>query len=303
MRKKLIGFIATLLLISLLSACGIGSSGDGDKEIVIGGKPWTEQFILPHIIGQYLEANTDFSVQYETGLGEVAVLTPAIDDGDIDVYVEYTGTGLEAVLNEQAKEGESSDSVLKRVRKGYEEEFNVTWLKPLGFENTYTLAYHPDSGYDAETFSDLVEVSKNEDMLFGAPHAFYEREGDGYEAMIDTYPFEFSDTKPLDANVMYEAVNNQEVDLIPAFTTDGRIERYNLGTTKDNKGFFPKYDAVPLVRMETLEKYPDLEEAINGLAGKISEEEMQEMNAKVDIDGMKAEDVAEEFLKEKGLIE
>ncbi|WP_369404809.1 glycine betaine ABC transporter substrate-binding protein [Piscibacillus salipiscarius] len=231
------------------------------------------------------------------------MITPAIDKGDIDVYVEYTGTGLEAVLKEQAKEGESSESVLKRVREGYEEKFNVTWLQPLGFENTYTLAYHQDAGYNAETFSDLVDISKNQEMSFGAPHAFYEREGDGYEAMIETYPFEFSRKDSLDANVMYEAVHNKEVDLIPAFTTDGRIERYNLQTTTDDKGFFPKYDAVPLVRMETLEKHPDLKGVINELAGQISEKEMQEMNAKVDIDNMKPEEVAKQFLQDKGLID
>ncbi|PKR77256.1 glycine/betaine ABC transporter substrate-binding protein [Halalkalibacillus sediminis] len=308
MKKNIAVLFTAILLIGLLSACGVlGGGSDSDSEsggtVTIGGKPWTEQYILPYIIGIHLEENTDFDVQYEEGLGEVAILTPAIDDGDIDVYVEYTGTGLEAVLNEQAEEGESADSVYDRVKEGYEEEFNVTWLEPLGFENTYTLAYHPDSGYDADTYSDLVETSKNEDMIFGAPHAFYEREGDGYDAMLEVYPFEFTETESLDANVMYEALESQEVDLIPAFTTDGRIERYNLETTEDDQGFFPKYDAVPLVRQEALDENPGLKEAINELAGQISEEEMQEMNARVDIDGDEHQTVAREFLKEKGIIE
>ncbi|SEQ41452.1 glycine betaine ABC transporter substrate-binding protein [Piscibacillus halophilus] len=300
-KRKRLFFMISILFVSLLAACG--SSGSDEGTIKIGGKPWTEQYILPQIVGQYIEAHTDLDVQYEDGLGEVAVITPAIDQGDIDIYVEYTGTGLEAVLNEQAEERESSESVFQRVKEGYEEKFNVTWLEPLGFENTYTLAYHPDADYDAQTFSDLVEVSQNQEMSFGAPHPFYEREGDGYDAMIETYPFDFSRTDSLDPNVMYEAVYNKEVDLIPAFTTDGKIERYGLQATTDDLGFFPKYDAAPLIRMETLENHPELEDVINELAGQISEEEMQEMNAKVDIDDMKAEVVAEEFLKGKGLID
>jgi glycine betaine/choline ABC-type transport system substrate-binding protein len=192
--------------------------------------------------------------------------------------------------------------VLERVREGYEKKYGVTWLEPLGFENTYTLAYTKDKTYNAKTYSDLVEASKSEEMLYGAPHAFYERPGDGYDAMVEVYPFKFAETESLDPNVMYEAVKQGDVDVIPAFTTDGRIERFDLAITKDDLGFFPKYDAAPLVRQETLKQYPELQEALNGLSGKISVEDMQKMNARVDIDGDKAEDVAHDFLVEKGLI-
>lgn len=300
MKKRIIGL--ALIASIALAGCGNTSNGDASDPIIVAGKPWTEQFILPHILGQYIEANTDYTVEYEEGLGEVAILTPAIEKGDIDVYVEYTGTGLQSVLGEDLKQGESSEKVLERVRAGYEEKFDVTWLEPLGFENTYTLAYKKDQPYNATTYSDLVEASKSEEMVFGAPHAFYERPGDGYDAMVEVYPFNFTDKKSLDPNVMYEAVKKGDVDVIPAFTTDGRIERFDLAITEDDLGFFPKYDAVPIVREETLEKYPELEDALNGLAGKISVEDMQKMNARVDIDGVKAEDVARDFLIEKGLI-
>ena len=120
---------------------------------------------------------------------------------------------------------------------------------------------------------------------------------------MKTYPFSFADTKSLDPNLMYEAVKNGDVDLIPAFTTDSRIQLFDLATTSDDLGFFPKYDAAPVVRMETLEKFPELESVLNELAGKISEEDMLKMNARVDVDKEKAEDVARDFLIEKGLIE
>ncbi|GKW46248.1 glycine betaine ABC transporter substrate-binding protein [Planococcus sp. NCCP-2050] len=299
MKKSLLGM--ALLTSAVLAGCGSGSSES--EPIVIGGKPWTEQYILPHILGQYIEANSEYTVEYEDGLGEVSILTPALEKGDIDLYVEYTGTGLKDVLKEEAVSGQSSEEVLDRVRKGYEENLDATWLEPLGFENGYTLAFSKDSGYDAATYSDLAEISKTEEMSFGAPHPFYERQGDGYDDMIATYPFEFSATESFDPAIMYEAVKNGDVDVIPAFTTDSRIGLFDLETTEDDLSFFPKYDAAPVVRLEALEEYPELEEVLNGLAGQITEEEMLAMNAKVDVDQEVASDVAREFLMEKGLIE
>ena len=299
MKKRMVG----LALFASIALVGCGSNSGDDEPIVISGKQFTEQYLLPQILGQYVESKTDYEVEYKEGLGEVAILTPALEQGDIDVYVEYTGTGLQSVLEEKLEQGESSESILKRVRAGYEEKFGVSWLEPLGFENTYTLAYSEDQPYNAETYSDLVEASKSEEIVFGAPHAFYERPGDGYDAMVEVYPFDFAETESLDPNVMYEAVKQGDVDVITAFTTDGRIERFNLAITADDKGFFPKYDAAPLVRQETLETYPQLEDVLNELAGKITLEDMQKMNARVDIDGEKPEDVAHDFLIEKGLIE
>ncbi|PKH10792.1 MULTISPECIES: glycine betaine ABC transporter substrate-binding protein [Planomicrobium] len=300
MKKELIGVFAAGALI--LAGCG-STGGEESEPIVIGGKPWTEQYILPHILGQYIEANSDYTVEYEEGLGEVSILTPALEQGDIDLYVEYTGTGLKDVLKQESEPGQSSEEVLQRVREGYEEELGATWLEPLGFENGYTLAYSKDSGYDAETYSDLAEISQSEDMSFGAPHPFYERQGDGYDDLIATYPFEFSATESFDPAIMYEAVSNGEVDVIPAFTTDSRIGLFDLETTEDDLSFFPKYDAAPVVRLEALEQYPELEDLLNELAGQISEEEMLAMNARVDVDQDQPQDIARDFLIEKGLIE
>ena len=302
MKKKAIGVLGTSALAMVLAGCG-STGGEESEPIVIGGKPWTEQYILPHILGQYIEANSDYTVEYEDGLGEVSILTPALEQGDIDLYVEYTGTGLKDVLKQESEPGQSSEEVLQRVREGYEEEVDATWLEPLGFENGYTLAYSKDSGYDAETYSDLAEISQSEDMSFGAPHPFYERQGDGYDDLIATYPFEFSATDSFDPAIMYEAVNNGEVDVIPAFTTDSRIGLFDLETTEDDLSFFPKYDAAPVVRLEALEQYPELEDLLNELAGQISEEEMLAMNARVDVDQDQPQDIARDFLIEKGLIE
>lgn len=301
MKKSVLGILLASAVV--LSGCsGSGADGENAEPIVIGGKPWTEQYILPQILGQYIEANSNYKVEYEEGLGEVAILTPALEQGDIDLYVEYTGTGLKDVLKEESVPGQSSEEVLERVRKGYEETLKATWLEPLGFENGYTLAFSKDKGYEAKTYSELAEISKKEEMTFGAPHPFYERKGDGYNDMVKTYPFNFTELESFDPAIMYEAVKNGEVDVIPAFTTDSRIGLFDLETTEDDMSFFPKYDAAPVVRLEALEEYPELEEVLNGLAGQISEEEMLAMNARVDQDQEIASDVARDFLIEKGLI-
>ncbi|TKD68717.1 glycine betaine ABC transporter substrate-binding protein [Pseudalkalibacillus hwajinpoensis] len=289
-------------IVMVLAACGGDSGSEESDPIVISGKPWTEQYILPHLLAEYIKANSDYEVEVDAGVGEVNILQQALVDGDIDMYVEYTGTGLEAVLKESADSSESADEIFKRVKKGYKDEYNLVWLEPLGFENGYTLALTEETneGLNAETFSDLI--AKSEQMVFGAPHAFYERE-DGYETLVNAYGFNFKGTESLDPNIMYDALNEGEVDVIPAFTTDGRIARFNLVTTKDDKQFFPPYYAAPVVRQEVLDSHPDLEKVVNEFAGNISEEEMAEMNAKVDMDGKEPEDVAVEFLKNKGLID
>ncbi|MBW3114527.1 MULTISPECIES: glycine betaine ABC transporter substrate-binding protein [Bacillaceae] len=297
MKKTLQPFILLIVLSIVIAGCG---NNGGKDTITVSGKMWTEQFILTQMMAELLKEKTDLDVKVEEGLGEVSILTPALEKGDIDVYVEYTGTGLEAVLKEQAKKGASADEILSQVKKGYEKKFDVTWLKPLGFENTYTLAYTEDQDFDAKTFSDLVPLSK--ELSFGAPHQFYEREGDGYDAFSKAYGFEFKEKESFDPNIMYEAVKNGDVDIIPAFTTDGRIQRYNLKTTTDDKGFFPPYDAAPIIRQEVLKEHPEVEKVLNELAGKISEEEMSELNAKVDMDKQDPKDVARDFLISKGLI-
>lgn len=295
--KKLLGTVF-LVVVLLLSACG-----GGNKEIVIGGKPWTEQIILPHILGIYIEAKTDIKVKYEESLGEVSIMTPAIEKGEIDLYVEYTGTGLMDVLKEDTESGESAESVYNRVKKGYEEELGVTWLKPLGFENTYTLAYSKENNqYNISTYSELAELSHSGEMVFGGPHAFYELPSNGYDDLVEEYGFNFVSSEGLDPNIMYDAVKSGNVDVIPALSTDARVALFEFETLEDDLGFFPKYEASPIIRMETLEEYPELEETINELADQITEDDMMIMNSRVDIDDEKPEEVARDFLIDKGLI-
>jgi osmoprotectant transport system permease protein len=294
---------ASLLLIPIAAVAlffGL-RAGNSDDTVVIAGKKWTEQYILPYIISEYVKDKTDYNVEVREGLGETPIMTEAIKKGDIDMYVEYTGTGLLTILKEKYRPEDTADEIYDKVKKGYSDKYKLEWLKPLGFENTYAMALNEENykKLGVKTISQLAP--KSDQITFGGPSDFFERE-DGYAPFVKTYNLNFKDTRSLDPNLMYTAVKEGEVDAIPAYTTDGRLVRFHLGVLKDDKKFFPPYYAAPVIRQDTLKKFPKLKNVINGLEGKISEKEMAEMNARVDLDKKDPRDVAREFLQQKGLI-
>ncbi|PLS17285.1 glycine/betaine ABC transporter [Bacillus sp. M6-12] len=275
--------------------------GAEDNTVVVAGKKFTEQYILPYIISEYVKEKTDYNVEVREGLGETPIMTQAAENGDVDIFVEYTGTGLMTILKEKYNPDDTPDAIYEKVKKGYSEELGLEWMKPLGFENTYALAFNPETYKQlrVKTISEMAPIASQ--ITFGGPTDFYERE-DGFPGLSKTYNLQFNEKRSLDPNLMYTAVKEGEVDAIPAFTTDGRIVRFNLKTVKDDKKFFPPYYAAPVVRKEALEEFSELKDVVNQLGDKISEEEMAEMNAKVDLDKEEPRDVAREFLKKKGLI-
>lgn len=316
--KKLLILFAALALV--LSACsntvntgGNGNSAKGNTSktnsgnkkkagpIVISGKPWTEQRILPYILADYIKAKTKYPVKVREGVGETDVLQQAITQGKIDMYVEYTGTGYLEVLKKKFKRSQSAQKIYQMTKKGYEKKYHLTWTAPLGFQNTYAITVRKSTAkkYHLKNSTDITKYSNK--FIFGAPATFYGR-ADGFKYMTDAYNYHFKRHVSLKPGLMYEALQKGQVDVIPAFTTDARIDLYHLATTKDNKHIFPPYYAAPVVRMDTLKAYPKLKGVLNSLKGKISVKEMRQMNGEVDIHHKKPENVAKKFLKDKGLI-
>ncbi|WP_347451384.1 glycine betaine ABC transporter substrate-binding protein [Acetoanaerobium noterae] len=295
MKRILAGLILTAVLLTL-TAC----SSQEPKTVVIASKPHSEQYILAEMLSLLIENHTDIKVEKKLGIGGgTSNIHPAMLSGDFDIYPEYTGTGLLFVLKENLIT--DSDELYKRVQDRYLEEYNIKWLGLYGFNNTYALAVKESTAqtYNLETYDDLALASK--DLVFGAEYDFFERD-DGYEALKDAYGFEFKDTKEMDIGLKYEAIGSDEVDVINAFSTDGLIKQYNLKVLEDNKNFFPAYQAATLIRKETLDKYPEIEEVLEKLTGQISDDEMIQMNYQVEKENMDPRDVAEQFLKAKGLI-
>lgn len=295
MLKKLAA--VTLGIIITMSLVGCGSSG---KKIVIASKPMTEQYILAEMLTQLIESNTDIKVEKKLGIGGgTSNIQPAMEKGDIDIYPEYTGTGWLFVLKKDLIN--DPNKLYEEVKKEYENKYKIKWLGLYGFNDTFAIAIKKSTAdkLDIDTYSDLA--SKGKDLKFGAEYDFYERE-DGFKGLEKTYGFKFKDKTELDIGLKYDAINGDKVDVINAFSTDAMLKTYDLKVLKDDKNFFPSYYATTLVREETLKKYPELESVLNKLEGKISNDEMIQMNYEVEKEKKDPKEVAKEFLKGKGLL-
>ena len=294
----------TLLLLSILFSMSItGCSSFWEKDnntVVIGGKNFTEQDILVYMMKGIIEEKTDIKVKAKAYLGGTNVVSQAIDRGDLDIYAEYTGTALVSVLGEEYSPSDP-EVVYERVKTIYDAKKQIVWLKPFGFNNTYTLSMRTEqaNALGIETFSDLAKQSAA--LRLGATHEFLERI-DGYKNVKAVYNMQFSSPAGMDPGLTYTACRDSNVDVIDAFSTDGRILAFNLKVLADDKKVFPPFYAAPIIRADTLKKHPEIGETLNLLAGKLTNEEMMTLNAKVDLEGKSPQVVANEWLKAKGLI-
>jgi len=294
------GILAVVLIVALsLVGCSAKDKGAAGDKVIIGGKNFTEQSILVYLMAGVVEAKTDLKVEVKPWLGGTMVASKALDAGELDIYAEYTGTALTVQLAQPPMS--DPDAVYAKVSKAYDKDKNITWLKPFGFNNTYTLTMRKAEAakLGIETFSDLIKEAPN--LSMASEPEFLERE-DGYKGLQKAYGIKFKKTSALDAGLMYGAVKDGKADVCPAYATDGRIVAFDLKVLKDDKKFFPPYYAAPIVRKDTLAKHPELATALNSLAGKLDDTIMQQLNAKVDLDKKSAESVAKEWLKAQGLI-
>ena len=302
--------LAALLVIALLMLAGcpreeapIGEPGvpaPGGKEIVIGSKNFTEQVIIGEIMAQVLEHHLGVKVDRKFNLGGTFVCFSALKQGDLDLYADYTGTGLTAVLEREVMR--DADEVYDVVKEAYEAEFGLTWLEPFGFNNTYALTMRRADAerLNIKTISDLVPHAS--EMVMGCTYEFLERP-DGYPGLKDTYGLRFKGTRGMDAGLTYRAAASEAVDVIDGFATDGRIPAFDLVILDDDRGFFPPYHAAPVVRMDVLERNPQIAEALNRLAGMIDDDTMRDMNYRVDEKNERPRDVAQEFLTAAGILQ
>ena len=293
-KKQIFTSHVLLLITSMLSGC-IFIEKD---SLRLGSRNNTESIILSNIMGQLIEDKLGIEVLYKENLGGSNVVWNAMTNGLIDVIPDYTGTIVVTYYHEEPGTAEETLAATKRLVKND----GIVALDTFGFNNTYTLALDEAKAEElgVETFSDFAKYSK--DFSLGAVFEFIDRP-DGLPGFQKEYNIEFKNVKGMDHGMMYRSISAGEVDVINSYTTDGQLQTHGLRVLEDDKSYFPPYHALPLVREETLKEYPELEEVLLLLAGKIDEEAMQIMNGKVDNDGMLVERVAQEFLIESGLIE
>lgn len=293
--KKGITFLVLLCMALGLTACG------KQEAIKIASKPMTEQYILTEIIAQLIEAKTDYKVEITKGVGGGTTnIHPALLKGEFDLYPEYTRTAWLNVLKKEEME-KDDDKLYEQLLEEYD-ALGLTWTGLYGFSNTYGLAVRQETAeqYGLSTYSDLAAASG--ELIFGGNPDYIELET-GYSRLCEAYHMEFKDTKQMEIALKYEALKNGEVDVINAFTTDAQLAANDLVLLTDDSVFFETFDAGTVVRKEALEQYPELKGVLEKLNGLISEEEMQQMNYEVEVNGKEDKEVAKQFLEEKGLLD
>jgi osmoprotectant transport system substrate-binding protein len=291
-----IGFFL-LAVFALLFAGGCGKRGG--EPIVVGSKNFTEQIVLAELFAQQIEAHSALRVERRLNLGGTFICHDALVSGKIDLYPEYTGTALTAVLNDPPQNDPAE--VFRRVQAEYGARFNVEVMPPLGFNNTFAMVVR---GEDADklhlrTISDVAPYAPKWRAGFG--YEFMERP-DGYRGWVAAYGLHFAgEPRILDLGLLYRALADKQVDLVAGNSTDGVIASLHMVVLEDDRHYFPPYEAVPLVRRATLEKHPEVRGAIGALVGKISVDQMRQMNYAVDGEHRDPADVVREFRKENGL--
>lgn len=291
--------LSFVVLITAIVVVACNGGKDSAGRIKVASKPFTEQYILGEMYALMLE-DRGFKVERKLNLGTTPVIQTGLKNGEIDLYPEYTGTGLTTVL--KLPPSSESKQVFDTVAKGYKEKYNLVWLEPAPMNNTWALAM---TGEDAEKFgiktiSDLVSLA-SELVLIGTS-TFGARE-DGLPGLKQVYGnLEFKQIKVVDPGLRYQGLQDGQGDVVVAFGTDGEISAFNLVVLEDDKKFFPVYQVAPVVRQKTLDKYPGIRDALNSISPLLTDEVMQRLNYEVSGKQREPADVARKFLIQQGLI-
>ena len=298
LKKILISLIA-LITATVLSFIPSIAPMMNTKHLVVAGKLGPEPEILINMYKELIEANSDIKVKLEPNFGKTSFLYEALKNKQIDIYPEFSGTITSSLLKNQVKVSNAPLEVYEAAREGILNQDKLVYLKPMEYQNTYALAVKKDyaNKYDLKTISDLSKVEDS--AVAGFTLEFNDRD-DGNKGLKSLYKLELN-VKTLEPNLRYQAINGGNVQIVDAYSTDSELIEYDLVVLEDDKQLFPPYQGAPLMRKDTLEKYPELKEILNKLAGQISAEEMSLMNYQVKVDKRSASEVAHEYLVNKGL--
>ncbi|HEM4766148.1 TPA: ABC transporter permease/substrate-binding protein [Streptococcus suis] len=296
----------TILLALLVTLFTVGASyvpmlNFSTKQLVIAGKLGAEPEILINMYKLLIEDRTDIKVETKPNFGKTSFLYEALKSGSIDIYPEYTGTITSTLLKDSPTDlSTNPEEVYTYAKEAILEQDGLMYLAPMAFQNTYALAVTEDYAQDhgIEKISDLAKVQQT--AVAGFSLEFNDRE-DGNIGLKNLYNLQLN-VKTMEPALRYEAIKSGNVQIIEAYSTDSKVVTYKLKILEDDKQLFPPYQAAPLLSKETLEKYPELEQVLGALVGKISTEEMTQMNYAVDVEGKSAEQVAREYLEQEGLL-
>ncbi len=290
------------IIVVMLAGCSLPGLASTSKDTLkIGSLGTSESQILAEMLSILIERETDASTDLVTHLGSSIVQHQGMLRGDLDITsTRYTGTDLSGALGMDPIT--DPEKALNTVSREFKDRFNQTWANPYGFENSYSVAVTTDFAEEnnIETISDLEAYAG--ELRFGVDNAWINRKGDGYEGFQETY-FSFGEVFPMNIGLVYEAAANSHMDVVLAYSSDGRIKEFDLKVLEDDKRFFPPYDASPVIAGEVLEKYPEILNITERLHEQISTETMQELNYNADVKLMSPRKVAMEFLETHNFFE
>jgi len=295
MKKIFVTILALALLLGILPGCSKNGSKD---KIIIGGKQYTEAQLTSEIIAQLIEAKTDLTVERKYDMPS-AICFQSLKSGDIDIYPEYTGGMLLAYLGREIESGTDAQTTYNLAKQGFKDEFDLVVLESFGFNNTYANAISREfaEANNIKTNSDLAPFTK--DLTYGSEHSFFDR-NDGFENMCATYGFEFQDKNiiKMDVSLKYQSLRQGQMDVCCVYTTDGELADFDLVVLEDDKNYFPAYYCCPVIRQDTLDKHPEIAEALTCLKDCITEQDMIRYNALVDSGKMDIPAAAAGFIEE-----
>jgi len=301
--------IGKKLLVTMLMVFGsclvLPGCGQDKKEITVGGKNFTEQFMLAELAADLLE-QAGFDVTVKTGVGS-SIARKSLENGQFDLYYEYTGTAYTVYYSQSDQNIMTNSEKVYNWVKDKDSEKDLVWLEPVKFNNTYTLMMRKKEAkkMGLKTISDLAAYQNDnpQDLIYGVDSEFWERP-DGLQKLMDVYGFSVpnDNVKKMSIGLTYKALKEDQLDVAMGFSTDGRIAAFGFVNLVDNKDFFPVYNPVPVVRKEVLDKYPEIKDILKPLSDKLNTDTMQKLNAEVDVQHKDEGKVAEDWLKEEGLI-
>ncbi|CZT55792.1 ABC transporter permease/substrate-binding protein [Solibaculum mannosilyticum] len=298
--KKNNRIMAAVALFACLAVIGSTMFQSKPKDTLhIATKPMTEQYILGEMLDILIEQDTGLNVELTQGVGGgTSNIQPAMENGEFDLYPEYTGTAWNMVLK---KDSLYTEDLFDSMQQEYKDRLQMQWAGMYGFNNTYGLVVRREVAqqYNLKTYSDLKKVAGQ--LIFGAEYDFFERE-DGYDALCDAYGLTFKETMDLDIGLKYQAINQGKIDVMVIFTTDGQLSVSDVAVLEDDKGFYPSYLCGNVVRSEVLDQHPELHDVLQTISYSITDSEMSQMNYQVESEGKEPRAVAEQFLREKNLL-
>ena len=286
-----------LVFLVLLTCFQLGCSASHSDRIVVGSKNFTESFFLGELIAQQIETRTTLKVERRFYLAGTYICQQAILAGRIDIYPEYTGTALTAILKKTA--GSDKDAVYQLVKREYQQQFGLTLGPVFGFNNTFAMEIRGEDArrLNIQTLSQAAQFSPQWHAGFG--YEFMERP-DGYRGLAAKYNLHFAEQpRVMDLGLLARALKDHQIDFAAGNATDGLIPALDLFVLADDRHYFPPYQAVPVIRMQTLQQHPEIADALNALAGTISDTEMQQMNYAVDGQHRDTPEVVREFLQRR----